>query len=81
MVKIHRIVPIAFETFGPMGEDTKKIIYKIGKQLQQKTGEKRSTDFLLQQFSIEIQRGNCASILTTLENDNRDAVSSVFDLI
>ncbi len=37
--------PIAFETFGPMGEDTKKIIYKIGKLLQQKTGEKRCTDF------------------------------------
>lgn len=68
--------PVAFETFGPMGEESKKFIHKLGKLLQIKTGEKRSTNYLIQQLSIENQRGNAASILKTFETSDRDTICS-----
>lgn len=55
-----------------MDEDTKKFIFKIGKLLQNKTDENRSTNFLTQQISTEIQRGNA---------DEPDKISSIFDLL
>lgn len=55
---------------SPYSYDTSKTI-----------GEKCSTNFLIQQISIEIQRGNCASILKTLETDDVDTVSNIFDLL
>lgn len=54
-----------------MGEEAKKFIYKIGKLLQIKTGEKQFTSFILQQLSIEIQGGNG---VPTFEADERNSV-------
>ena len=56
-------VPIGFETFGPWGTEAKAFIASLGKKLREKTGESRSAEFLKQRFSIEIQRGNAASVL------------------
>ena len=36
--------------------------------ISDKTMERRSTSFLRQSISMEIQRGNCASILGTVES-------------
>lgn len=64
-----------------MDEEAKKLISKVGKLLQSKTGEKRSINFLIQQISIDIQRENAASILKTFETDEGEGISSIFDLL
>ena len=43
-----------------------------------KTMERRSTSFLRQSISMEIQRGNCASILGTVESPR--LLDKLFDL-
>ena len=58
--------PLGFETFGPAGTEAKKVVNFIGKLLQEKTGEKRSTQFLWQRLSVEVQRGNAISVLETV---------------
>ena len=61
-------VPLAFETFGPWSEEGKRLISSIGRKLTEKTGEKRSPEFLRQRISIEIQRGNALSVFSTHEH-------------
>ena len=51
--------------WGPKGY---KFIKEVGKLISDKTMERRSTSFLRQSISMEIQRGNCASILGTGES-------------
>ncbi|XP_055340939.1 uncharacterized protein LOC129590009 [Paramacrobiotus metropolitanus] len=67
--------PIAFETMGPWGPSAIAIVKELGKRLQQHTGERRSHEFLRQRLSLEIQRGNAASILGTM--DGVDSLNEV----
>ena len=53
---------------GVWGQKGCKFIKEVGKLLSDKTKEKRPTSFLRQSISMEIQRGNCASILGTVES-------------
>lgn len=62
----YLFTPIAFESLGCMGPETKKFINKLGSLMKAASGESRSTDYLLQKISIAIQRGNSACILGTL---------------
>ena len=48
-----------------------KLIKVVGKKICDLTGEKKSTSYLLQSVSIEIQRGNAASVMGTVYNDRR----------
>ena len=57
--------PLAFETFGPWGPEAKTMITKIGNKIKEHTGEKRSLEYLRQRFSMDLQRGNAASIFGT----------------
>ena len=43
-------------------------IKEVGKLISDKTMERRSNSFLRQSISMDIQRGNCASILGTVES-------------
>ena len=43
-----------------------KFIKELGRLTSEKTKEKRSTSFIMQNISMEIQRGNCASVLCTI---------------
>ena len=63
--KDHYLVPVAVETFGAFGPMGATLIKSLGKKMQDKTGEKRSTFFLFQSISMAIQRGNAASVLGT----------------
>ncbi|XP_055336834.1 uncharacterized protein LOC129587228 [Paramacrobiotus metropolitanus] len=67
--------PIAFETMGPWGPSAIAIVKELGKRLQQHTGESRSHEFLRQRLSLQIQRGNAASILGTM--DRVDSLNEV----
>ena len=63
--KDYYLVPIAVETFGAWGLEGATLVKNLGKLIQDKTGEKRSTFFLFQSISIGIQRGNATSVLGT----------------
>ena len=64
----HIFVPIAFETVGTWGKEADCIIAAIGKKIANCSGETRSLDFLRQRISVELQRGNAASVLGTLKD-------------
>ena len=58
--------PIASETFGAWGPQSLSFLTDLGKELIAHTGEKRSKFFLFQKLGICIQRGNAASVLSSL---------------
>ena len=60
--------PVAFETFGPWGPATRELISTIGRKITERTGERRASEYLRQRISIEIQRGNAASVFGTHSN-------------
>jgi len=64
--------PIAFESLGSCGPETKEFLAVLGKRLKRATGEPRSLDFLYQKISIAIQRGNAACIFGTFGNRRCD---------
>jgi len=68
----YLFTPLAFETLGCMGPETKKFVEKLGSLMKKATGEAKSKDYLLQRISIAIQRGNAACILGTLGKNRID---------
>ena len=60
-----KFVPLGFETCGSWGSEALALVKTIGKKLSDQTGENRSTSFLTQSISIELQRGNASSVLGT----------------
>ena len=70
----YLFTPIAFETLGSMGPETKEFIKKLGNMMKRSTGEAKSKDYLLQRISIAIQRGNAACILGTLGKQKIDDI-------
>ena len=59
----HTFVPVAIETSGAIGPTTRVFLRELGQRLGQVTGEARSYNYLLQRLSVDIQRGNAASVL------------------
>ena len=59
--------PIAFESMGSCGPETKDFLVSLGKRMKSASGECRSLDYLLQKVSISIQRRNAACVLGTFE--------------
>ena len=66
MTGTYHFIPIGFETFGAIGPAADKFFGTLGKLIMVKTGEPRSLEFLKQRISMDIQRGNSASVLGTL---------------
>ncbi|GAU94935.1 hypothetical protein RvY_06633 [Ramazzottius varieornatus] len=60
--------PVAFETFGPFGNEASSLIQQIGKRIAEATGETRSLSFLKQKLSTDIQRGKAASVFGTFSS-------------
>ena len=54
-------------------------IKEIGKRIQENTGEKKATTYLIQSLSMTIQRGNAASILGTV--GPTDKLDEIYELI
>ena len=75
----YEFVPIAVETFGSWGPGSLKFIKEIGKRIQENTGEKRATQYLIQSLSMTIQRGNAASILGTVGPTSK--LDEIYDLV
>ena len=64
----HSFTPVAFETTGVCGPRARSMSFltDLGRHIVNTTGEKSSLAYLLQKFSVAIQRGNAASVLGTL---------------
>ena len=55
-------MPVGIETYGAYGPQGLMLIKKIGKKIQEATGEKLFTFYLMQSISMAIQRGNAAFV-------------------
>lgn len=63
------LLAFAVETMGPWSDEALQFVDKIGKKLQDLTGDKRSKFFLIQRMSMEIQRHNAACVMGTVSPD------------
>ena len=61
------VQPVGFETLGSWGPAARTFLSDIGRRIEQATGRERSSEFLRQRISMEIQRGNAASVMGTAE--------------
>ena len=61
----YEVIPVAFETFGPVDSLGTSFLNGIGRRLSQVTGDSRETSFLWQRLSITIQRFNYVCIRDT----------------
>ena len=61
-------VPVAVETLGAIGEEANEFLHELGRRIASVTGERRSTEFLLQRLSIAVQRGNASCVLGTVNS-------------
>ena len=62
------VQPVGFETMGSWGACARSFLTDIGGRVMQVTGNQRAMEFLRQRVSIEIQRGNAAAEMGTVEN-------------
>ena len=58
--------PISVETMGVFGKSTEKILGDIGKRLRERSGDPRETWWLKQRINIATQRGNAATIISSV---------------
>ena len=66
LVPSHLFVSFAFKTSGVVGPKSRLFLKELGHRIKLSTGEARSAAFLLQQFSVAVQRGNAASVLGSI---------------
>ena len=53
----HIFTPVAIETSGVLGPESKNFVRELGHQMEQVTGDPNSLHYLLQQLSIAVQWG------------------------
>ncbi len=56
----YSLLPLAFETHGPMNDAAVMFFNELGRRLSQNTGDSRETTFLYQRLSVTLQRFNAA---------------------
>ena len=59
----YLVMPVAGATMGAWGHSSLKFVQEIGDRITVASGDKQATFKLLQNISLEVQRGNIASIL------------------
>ena len=58
--------PVAFEILTVIGPSTDLCSQDSGRRIEQASGDKRATEFLLRRVSIAVQNGNAAAVNGTL---------------
>ena len=66
LVPSYIFAPVCIESMGAWGASARDLIRKIGRRIQEATGEPRSTSFLIQRLAIDVQRGNATSVMATI---------------
>ena len=64
----YYVSPLAFETLGGPGPATRSLLTTVGQLLYETTGCWRAPQFLLQKLSMDVQRGNVAAVMGTLQD-------------
>ena len=62
---VHIFTPIAVETSGVFGPETRCFLRKLASRMRSVTNDEKSLFHLTQQLAVTIQRGNALSILGT----------------
>ena len=65
------VQPVGFETMGSWGAGAKSFLTDVGNRVKLATGNPRAMEYLRQRVSIEIQRGNAAAVIGTVENSKK----------
>ena len=60
--------PVGFETMGSWGARAKAFLTEVSSRVKQVTGNVRAKEFLHQRVGIEIQRGNTAAVMGTVDS-------------
>ena len=60
--------PLAFETLGGPGPLTTNLLRGVCDRLERAAGDPRAGAFLLQRLSLDVQRGNAAAVMGTMED-------------
>ena len=63
--QMHHFAPVAVETTGVFGPQTKTLIKDLGRRIMQATGEEAATTYLIRRLSVAAQRSNSASVMGT----------------
>ena len=63
---IFNFSALAVESSGIFGKELTSLVNTLGKRISDRTGEPRSTSFLFQRISLDVQRGNAEMILSGL---------------
>jgi len=63
-------VPVATETLGALGDEAADFMHELGRRIATPTGERRSTEFLLQRLSVAVQRDNASCVLGTVDTSS-----------
>ena len=58
--------PVYVETLGAWRSSARELIRRIGSRVMMWTGDVCGTQFLIQQVSLDVQRGNVASVMATI---------------
>jgi hypothetical protein len=58
----YHFVPVGIETYGAYGPQAIKLIKQICKKIQEATGEKLSTFYLMQSISMAVQKGKTVCV-------------------
>ena len=66
----YHFVPVGIETYGAYGPQGIKLVKKIGKKIQDATGEKLSTFYLFQSISIAIQKSNAQCVIGCVKDQS-----------
>ena len=61
----HVFVPVAIETVGTWHHQAVELVQEIGRWTANITGDVRESNFLFQQLSVALQRGNAVSFQNT----------------
>ena len=64
----YHFVPVGIETYGAYGPQAIKLIKQICKKIQEATGEKLSTFYLMQSISMAVQKGKTVCVRSCLFN-------------
>ena len=66
----YEFIPLAFETLGSMGDETKDFMFKLCANLRESTRDTRAGAYFLQRVSLCLIRGNASSMMGTLLGDD-----------
>jgi hypothetical protein len=66
----YTFIPLAFETLGAWGDTTEEFIRDLCTRLKESTGDPRAGTFFLQRLSLQIVRGNAASVMAEMNAED-----------